>query len=41
VIRTTFILRLTFLLAFGGMLLAQRGGRGGIDPGAVATALPL
>jgi len=41
VIRNSLILGLTFSLAFGGMLLAQRGGRGGIDPGAVATALPL
>ena len=40
-IRTSFILGLTFSLAFGGTLLAQRGGRGGIDPAAVATALPL
>src|SRR5438477_3557936 len=39
VIRTSLILGLTFSLTFGGMLLAQRGG--GIDPAAVATALPL
>ena len=41
-IRTSLVLGTTFSLAFGGVLLAQRGGqRGGIDPGAVATALPL
>ena len=38
-IRTSLILGLTFSLTFGGMLLAQRGG--GIDPAAIATALPL
>ena len=37
-IRTSFILGLTFSLAFGGMLFAQRGG---IDRAAIATALPL
>jgi hypothetical protein len=39
-IRTSLILGLTISLVFGSVLLAQRGGRG-IDPGAVATALPV
>jgi pimeloyl-ACP methyl ester carboxylesterase len=38
VTRTSFIIGLTFSLAFGGTLRAQRGG---IDRAAVATALPL
>jgi poly(3-hydroxybutyrate) depolymerase len=38
VVRTSLILALTFSLALAGMLHAQRGG---IDPAAIATALPL
>src|SRR5262245_27547837 len=44
VTKTSLILGITLLVALGGMVDAQRGGggqRGGIDPGAVATALPL
>ena len=36
--RTSLIFGLTFVVALGGMVHAQRGG---IDPAAVATALPL